>query len=292
VQSVQFAAGESRETVLPAAPAAAFHRDESTWARVLLPVPARHIRDGVLRVAFVNEGGPDAVVSEIWLLEKTRDDERKRVLIVTGDDYPGHLWRETAPEFAAILREDPRLEVSICEAPAVYGSPLLDHYDATFLHFKNYAARLPLGQAVWDGLARHVASGRGLVVAHFGCGAFQEWDGFVDIAGRIWDPALRAHDPYGPFTVRVADPGHPVTDGMNDFETRDELYTCLAGETPIRVLCEATSVVDGKDYPMAFQVEETGGRVIHCILGHDVAALSAPGTRAFYRRACAWAAGL
>ncbi len=293
VQSVKFGRGDPLEwtVVLPPAPVAAFSKDAPTWAHVLLPVTQDFREDGRLAVAFAKEAGPNAVVNELWLLKKTDATPRKRVLLVTGDDYGGHDWRATAPEFARILREDPRLEVSITECPAMYGSPLMTHYDATFLHFKNYAERLPLGPGIGEGLVRFAESGRGVVIAHFGCGAFQEWDGFERLAGRVWNPELRAHDPYGAFTVRIEESAHPVTSGMKDFEVTDELYTCLDGDTEIRVLCAATSAVDQKDYPMAFVVPGFP-KVFHSVLGHGVASLQSEGMRALYRRATAWAAGL
>jgi len=241
--------------------------------------------------AFANEKGPNAAVNELWLLARRAGDVPKRVVIVTGDDYAGHLWRKTGPELAAILRADPRLEVSITESPAMLASPLLDHYDAVLLHFKNYAERVPLGQAVGAGLERFVASGKGLVIAHFGCGAFQEWDGFVNVAGRVWNPEKRAHDPYGPFLVQMTAQSHPITRDMESFQVEDELYTCLDGATPIQVLCQATSKVDQEDYAVGFTTPAGEGRVFHCTLGHDVNALQSEGARQLYRRAAIWAAG-
>ncbi len=278
--------------VLPSTVPAAFHADKSTAARVLLPVPADMSKAGSLSVRFKNEGGPDAVVGQIWLLERTEPAKEKRVLIVTGDDFKGHRWRETGPELAEILREDPRLEVSITETPAIFGSPLLKHYDAVVLHFKNYADRLPLGEAVRNGLQRYLKDGNGLVVAHFGCGAFQEWNEFEQCIGRVWNPKFRAHDRYGPFEVRIVDGNHPITRGLKNFKTEDELYTCLDGTTPIRALCDAVSNKDGKVYPMGLVLEGGPGRVFNCTLGHDVNAFQSAGTRTLYRRAVAWAAGV
>ena len=293
VQSVRFGTGDPVEwsVVLPSTPAAAFYIDKPTWAHVLLPITPEFRAEGRLTVAFTREAGPNAVVNELWLLKNADAAPRKRVLIVTGDDFPGHRWRETAPELARILREDPRLEVSVTEAPAIYGSPLMAHYDATVLHFKNYADRLPLGAEIGEELKRFAEAGLGMVVAHFGSGAFQEWDGFERLAGRIWNPELPGHDPYGTFTVRIEDSAHPVTRGMTDFTVVDELYTCLDGQTEIHVLCAATSVVDQKDYPMAFVVPGFP-RVFHTPLGHGVESLQSEGMRALYRRASAWAAGL
>lgn len=293
VQSVKFGTGDPVEwtTVLPPVRAVAYYQDKPTWAHVLLPFTSEFRKDGRLAVSFAKEAGPNAVVNEMWLLKKADSTPRKRVLIVTGDDYPGHLWRETAPEFGRILREDPRLEVSVTECPAMYASPLMAHYDATMLHFKNYADRLPLGADVGEGLARFAESGRGVAIAHFGCGAFQKWDGFEQLAGRVWNPELRGHDPYGAFTVRIEDENHPITKGMKAFDVTDELYTCLDGKPEIRVLCAATSKVDQKIYPMAFTVPAFP-KVFHSLLGHGVASLQSEGARALYRRAAAWAAGL
>ena len=294
MQSVRFGVGDpvAWTTVLPAAKALAYDEGKPVPARVLLPLAGAFAGQKQMRVGFVRGQGPNAVLGQAWLLEKTAAEARKRVLIVTGDDYPGHLWRETAPALAEELRKDARLEVSINECPAVLGSPLLDYYDAVVVHFKNYDERLPLANETGEGLARYAALGKGVMLTHFGCGAFQPWPGFVKIAGRVWNPAMRAHDPFGEFTVRVADKDHPVTAGLADFQASDELYTCLDGDTPIRVLCNAVSVVDKKTYPMAFTVEEGGMRVFHCTLGHDGKAYRNTGTGELCRRAAAWAAGL
>lgn len=294
VQSVSFQASPESEPVaaLPPAPAAAYGHGQPTWARCLLPVPGTLVQNGSFRIDFAREAGPNAVVNELWLLEAPAKNARKHVLIITGDDYPGHVWRETAPALAGVLRQDERLAVSITEAPAMIGSPLLSAYDAVVVHFKNYAERTPLTPEYGENLADYASSGKGLVLTHFACGAFQEWDGFEQLAGRVWNPELRGHDPYGAFQVEVTDTAHPVTQGMVDFTVTDELYTCLDGETAMAVLCEAVSKVDGKTYPIAFIVPEQKGRVFHCVLGHDATVYANPDTAALFRRGTAWAAGL
>ena len=42
--------------------------------------------------------------------------------------------------------------------------------------------------------------------------------------------------------------------GMADFETQDELYTCLTGDHPIEVVAQAKSKVDGKVLPDGVRV--------------------------------------
>jgi type 1 glutamine amidotransferase len=213
-----------------------------------------------------------------------------RVLLVTGVDYPGHLWKQTAPAIRDLLQQDKRLEVRIVEDLEFLASDVIFDYDVVFLHFKNYDPTKRAEQ-VQENLKRFVNQGGGLVLFHFACGAFEPWTEFVQIAGRVWDKNKRAHDPRGPFTVTIVDKEHPLTRGLGDFEADDELYTCLGGEPPIHMLATARSKVDGLDYPMAFVLEYGKGRVFHSPLGHDVKAITLPGPAELLCRGCLWAAG-
>ena len=217
-----------------------------------------------------------------------------RILLVTGIDYPGHLWRQTAPILRDQLEKDKRLSVLVVEDPQLLDSTALTNYAAVVLHFQNWQTPGP-GAAQRESLRSFVENGGGLVLVHFACGAWHgEWPEFKNLAGRAWfgPDGGRQHDPHGAFTVNIRDTGHPVTAGLRDFETTDELYTCLEGEAPIRVLATAKSKVDGKDYPMAFVRDYGRGRVFHSPLGHDAAAFANEGTDRLLRRGTSWAAGL
>jgi len=221
--------------------------------------------------------------------------EKTRILLVTGVDYPGHHWRETAPVLAEALNKDARLEVFRVDDPAFLDSPAINKYDLILLHFQNWQEPGP-GERARENLRRFVEGGKGVALVHFACGAwFGEWPEFSNIAGRAWGgpgPGVRQHDPHGPFRVELVKPESPMLRGMTDFDTEDELYTCLVGDHPIEVLAQAKSKVDGKYYPMAFVSRYGQGRTFHCTLGHDAKALSVPAVQELYRRGCAWAAGL
>jgi len=214
--------------------------------------------------------------------------KRIQVLLVTGVEL--HDWRQTAPVLAEQLRRDPRVDVRVVEDPHFLDSSAIDRYDVIVLHFMNWQVPAP-GAAARANLKRAVEGGKGLVLVHFACGAWQDWPEFVNLAGRVYDPKLRAHDPHGKFRVEIANPDHPITKGLEPFETTDELYTCLAGTPPIEVVAKARSKVDGKDYPMAFTATCGKGRTFHCALGHDVKALDSPAVGELFRRGTAWAAG-
>jgi type 1 glutamine amidotransferase len=226
----------------------------------------------------------DAVAGE-------RGASTKKILLVTGEDYPGHKWRETTPVLRSQLEKDKRFVVEVVDDLTFLRKDRLHDHDVVVMHFKNYDPKVP-GPDGWKNLDRFVRDGGGLVLVHFACGAFQEWPEFVKLAGRVWNPKLRGHDPYGKFRVEIVDPKHPVSKGLKSFETVDELYTCLDGDTPIHVIATSVSKVDGKTYPMAFVLACGKGRVFHCPLGHDVKALSVPDVGELFRRGCAWSACL
>ena len=213
-----------------------------------------------------------------------------RVLLLTGEDFKGHKWELTAPVLKDLLAADSRLVIDVNDDLNFLRSEKLHDYDVVVMHFKNYDPEVP-GRKGYDNLEKFVQRGGGLVLVHFACGAFQEFkDDFVKVAGRAWNPELRGHDKRGPFTVEITDCEHPITRGMKAFETTDELYTCLDGETPIEVLATARSNVDDKDHPMAFVLTFGRGRVFHCPLGHDVEAFSAPNVGELFRRGTTWVA--
>ena len=227
----------------------------------------------------------------VYSIESANDDQAKQVLIVTGIDHPAHKWRQTAPVLAEVLQRDPRLQVRMVEDPHFLDSSALQRYDVVVLHFMNWQQPAP-GPYARSNLREFVHGGKGLFIVHFACGAFQDWPEFRNLAGRVWDPKLRAHDPRGPFRVNITDVNHSITQGMQSFETEDELYTCLVGDRPVKVLATARSKVDGKLYPMAFAFDYSKGRVFHSALGHDVKAIRNPNAAELFRRGCAWAAGL
>ena len=258
-------------------------------------IPASVTADGKCVIRFQKQAGVNAVVSEVWLYEskgiaRKMSKDAKQILLVTGEDYPGHKWQETAPVVHSLLEKDGTLDVEVLDDLTKLAGKDLKPYDAVVVHFKNYDPKVP-GRDGYDNLSSYVKNGGGLVLVHFACGAFQEFkDEFTVLAGRAWNPKLRGHDPHGKFTVNIIDHEHPVTKGMKDFETVDELYTCLDGNPEIHVIAESVSKVDNKKYPMAFVLKYGKGRVFHSVLGHDTVAFEPDAVGELYRRATEWVA--
>lgn len=215
--------------------------------------------------------------------------DRVRVLLVTGVEPFGHVWRETTPAIRMVLEEDKRFDVRVVEDPEFLASSAINAYDVTFLNFSKDDHPTP--RATRDNLTNFVKNGKGLVVLHAACTAFADWPEFSNLAGRVFNGDLvHPHDPRGPFMVKIVQPQHPITQGMKDFEADDELYTCLAGDRPVEVLATARSRVTGKDYLMAFVFQYGKGRVFHTTLGHDGRSIETPAVAELIRRGCLWTA--
>jgi type 1 glutamine amidotransferase len=217
------------------------------------------------------------------------DEKPVRVLIVTGVDYPGHPWRTQAVELRKALQKSKHIDVRLAEDIETLGTDLIFDYDVLLLNFKNYDP-LKREDAAKSNLTRFICEGGGLMFFHFTGGAFENWPEYQRIAGRVWNPEFRGHDPYQEFTVQVMKKEHPVMRGISDFRITDELYTCLDGHRDIDILAEAKSSVDGKMYPMAFVFTEGNGRAFHTVLGHDAKAFDTPELTSLLQNASLWCA--
>ena len=281
-----------KQTKLPAGAGSA--------ATVRLPLEPAAYASGKARIAFNNLSGPNVAVGELWLVEtkaggQATVEERRtpKVLIVTGIDYPAHEWRKTAPVLKQMLESGGAAEVRVVEDPAFLDSASITNYDVVLLHFQNWEVPSP-GAAARANLQRFVENGGGLVSVHFACGAWHgEWPEFTGLLGRVWRGSNGAqHDARGLFTVQIVDRDHAVTRGLSDFETDDELYTCLVGDAPIHLLAQAKSKVDQQQHPQAYVREFGKGRVFLTTLGHDARAFTNhPAVGQLIRQGTAWAAG-
>jgi len=287
--------------VLPDTPAKAFdernssktHKSQGrpTPTRIQFALLPEHIRDGKCLVTVKRTGPSNTVTSEIWVSKRKQPKAAKQILLVSGQDFPGHHWRKTGPVMEKLIVEDERMEVTICESPGAVALKHLDYYDTVFIHFKNYEKDLAATDVMKTSLMSYVKNGGGMCMSHFACGAFMEWPDFVEISGRIWSGG--GHDKRQPFTVKVVDRKHPVTKGLGDsFETDDELYWCLTGDTKVHLLCEAMSEAKKANQPQALVLNPGKGRTFLSTLGHDVRAYDAKEVKQLYRQGAAWACGL
>lgn len=245
---------------------------------------------GGIRTAYA----PDAEVDRVLAPKPVR------ALLLHGDNHPAHLWKQTTPAIIeALNNRGPEFAVTVTEDPESLAN--LDGYHLVILNYANWT-RPGLSKAARNGLVQFVRRGGGLAPVHFANGAFHaslpqappsDWPEYRNLVRRVWDHAKgkSGHDRYGRFAVRIANPGHPVTRGLEGFETVDELYFRQQGTEPIEVLATARSNVTGADEPMAFVYRYGKGRVFQTVLGHSAESLGTHGMMQLLRRGAWWAAG-
>jgi type 1 glutamine amidotransferase len=213
-----------------------------------------------------------------------------RVLVVTGFDAASHKWRETTPLVRSVLETDDRFDVKVCEDVGIFESPSsLEQYDVVVLNYGFWDAPEPSPRAK-AGLLDCVRQGKGLVSLHFACSSFQDWQEYSDLLGRVWKRGVGGHGPRGKFTVNIKNADHPITKGLSDFETDDELYAKLSGDAEVETLASAYSDWSSREEPIVFVKMYDKGRVVHNVLGHDVRARQNESYQTLLRRCVEWAA--
>jgi type 1 glutamine amidotransferase len=230
-----------------------------------------------------------------------------RVLIFSG--HNNHDWRLTTPEIQRILEGTGRFEVRITDEPAGVTPAVLSRFDLIVLNYCGERWGEPAESAVLD-FAR---SGKGVVSIHAASYPFgtlevlgekmtrtgrrePPWPEYAKLVGASWREGepKSGHGKRHTFTVNWKDNQHPVSAGLAPFVTNDELYHHLAMQPNVRVLATAFDAKEmngsGKDEPLIWVTDYGKGRSFHIALGHDVAAMRAPGFATALARGAEWAA--
>jgi len=215
--------------------------------------------------------------------------EKIKVLVVTGFDVASHQWQESTKLVAAILEESGPFDVTVSTDKEVFASPALRDYGVVVLSYGHWNEPDPSEQAK-AGLLNYVKSGGGVVALHFACSSFQDWAEYGNLLGRVWKKGVGGHGPYGQFTVNIKNAEHPITKGLADFKTEDELYAKLTGDAEIEVLASAYSDWSKQVEPIIFVKRYGQGRVVQNVLGHALDSKQNPSYQKLLRRGVEWAA--
>ncbi len=213
------------------------------------------------------------------------------VLLITGEDIaPFHDWRENSEATREVLVRSGRFRVRVCEDPHILeANTALQQYDViAFLAFVRHSP--PLSEQAKQNLLNFVRSGKGFYVQHLASASYPDWKEFRELCGRYWVMKVSGHSPRSVFTVKIVNHEHPITKGLKDFKTFDELYSNLQGNTPIEVLAAGDSDWSHKTEPLLFVHQYGKGRAVHNALGHDRKAIMNPGCQTLILRGIEWAA--
>lgn len=213
-----------------------------------------------------------------------------KALLITGDDVDVHPWREISETTREILVNTGKFDVKVCEDPHILESETaLKAYDViVFTIFSRKIAMIPA--EAQENLLNFVKGGKGFYVQHLASASFPKWEEFGKLCGRKWVMRTSGHGPRSVFKSNIVNKEHPITQGLSDFETDDELYAKLQGTGEINVLVSADSDWSNKTEPLVFTSKYGQGRVVHNAYGHDRKALMTPTVQKLIARGVEWAA--
>jgi type 1 glutamine amidotransferase/HEAT repeat protein len=218
-----------------------------------------------------------------------------RVLILSG--LNNHDWRSTTPVVVKMFKDNSRFGVvDVTEQPGKLTARDFAKYDVIVSNWTPYpdtARRWPAEteKAFLD----YINEGGGFVVFHAASCTFQVWPEFQQIVAMTWKANYTAHGTYHTFKVEVEDKDHPITRGMPDFYTTDELYHNMVQMVggKLNVAAKAFSAKEergtGKYEPVLVWTRVGKGRGVNTVLGHNVKAMQ-EGFRILLLRSAEWAA--
>ena len=217
-----------------------------------------------------------------------------RLLIITGRN--NHNWKATTPALKTMYEACGRFAVDVTLKPETLDAATLAKYDAIVSNWSNWPKTKDRdwGADTEKAFLDAIRGGKGFVVFHAGAATFHAWPEFQQLVGSTWKLGQTGHARVHELKVAIADHEHPVTRGMKDYLTTDELWHRVGVTGKLNVLCTAFADKKmggtGKDEPAAHWRPFGKGRCFHLILGHHVPALTSPGTKALMLRGTEWAA--
>lgn len=214
-----------------------------------------------------------------------------RVLVITG----GHPF-ENEP-FFQVFKDNPDITYQAVEHPnahALLKADAAKQYDVLVFYDMHQEIS---DEAKADFVAR-LKEGKGLVVLHHAIASYQDWPEYSKIIGAhyylqptVVDGVQKARSAYKHgvhFTIHVADPKHPITRGLKDYETMDETYRLFDVAKECHPLL--TTEEPESNQVIAWTKTYEGARVVYIQSGHDHTSYENPGFRQVLRQAIRWAA--
>ncbi|MCH8292052.1 ThuA domain-containing protein [Candidatus Poribacteria bacterium] len=128
--------------------------------------------------------------------------------------------------------------------------------------------------------------GKPIVYLHHALISFQDWPEFRNVVGGYWKPGEGTYKHDVQFTVQIAEPSHPVTEGLSDFEILDETYGKFSVDSDVHVLLKADHPDSGPVIGWTKMYKNTP--LVYIQLGHDGLAYGNPNYRKLVDQSIRW----
>jgi uncharacterized protein len=150
----------------------------------------------------------------------------------------------------------------------------------------------PLNDHQKQSFVNYVASGRPILAHHGGIASYDDWPQFGQLLGFTWDWAITKHSPIGTYRVEVLPTGHPIVDGVSDYDLYDELYYDVQLTPGLAPTVHAQAHWEGRALPMVMSAKggriEGAGRTVYLANGHDMRAFACPALKHLWINSVRW----
>lgn len=208
------------------------------------------------------------------------------VAVVTG----GHSY--DVPNFHKLFRELPGIDAYIQHIDDFATAPesTWDAYDVLLFYLMMPDAPtddLPgFRGKPKQALTRLGQTGQGIVVMHHGLLAYPAWQAWGNLVG-ISDRTLHGYSHDETMTLYIADPSHPITQGLTDWTLVDETYNMANADDDDNHLLLTVNHTDSMQ-TVAWTRQYGTSRVFCLQLGHDNQSWGDAGFRQVLERGITW----
>src|SRR5436190_15307707 len=221
--------------------------------------------------------------------EPQQSSNKTRLLVVTG----GHNFEQEP--FFKLFKDNPEITFQAVEHPnahALLKPEPAKQYDVLVV----YDMWQEITEEAKADFVARLKQGKGLVALHHAIGSYQQWPEYWKIVGAHYYmqktvvdglEKLRSaykHDMH--FKIHVADPEHPVTRGVKDFDMHDETYKWFDVYPDSHPLLTTDEPESNKVIAWAKTYE--AARVVYMQSGHDHFAYENPNYQKLLRQAIWW----
>ncbi|MDB5352944.1 MAG: hypothetical protein JWN86_4191 [Planctomycetota bacterium] len=191
------------------------------------------------------------------------------VLLLTGGQREHHGYRDQAFYLASLLEDTGRYRVTVCEDAAILETPAMSRYAILIVNADRRDPEFKFSESQQKALLAFVKGGKGYVSIHGADNAAPDWlPEWREMLGGVYSHQGLPDGKFrkGSYTIKIANTSSPVTEGLADFELKDELYYHLQMQPGVEPL--ATANFEGTDWPVAWTRSYGKGKVFHTPLGH------------------------
>ncbi|MDX2248376.1 MAG: ThuA domain-containing protein [Bacteroidia bacterium] len=211
--------------------------------------------------------------------QRPDDQPRKIEILFLGHDSEHHPSAQYAPMLMDALSRK-GINITYTQNPDDLNAENLDWYDGLMVYANHDSITPSQEKALLD----FVNEGKGFIPVHCASWCFRNSDEYVALVGG----QFKSHDT-AVFTAEIINGEHPVTQGLQPFETWDETYIHDKHNSDRTVLMER---VEGDHREPWTWVRNVGkGRVFYTAYGHDERTWGNPGFHQLMQQGILWAVG-